>query len=516
MGWQDPFGANQPPGIPRLNRQDQIAAGAEVVDLNGLVPQNELEDIFAKQPLLIAAMTYPQVMAEVRYRVSAEFTQINLRLPAALAGFQAQVSNNAVQAQRAQSSLLAKNAQVLVDPPILGQQTYSSHAIKYLEVGLQGKRLSGISEDALDYTSVLIPLRNVITEYQFSNGAAYTLAKRAFGGYYRTYLESCENSRASFGQFWSGIQRTLSASRSPAALLSMISLLKSKRPTNIMETFNRLHMLHRLHSNISGESEVEAMKHTRASYIEILRSHYSTYHALIKQEDDLQMSMLENEMGPYLQAGLDPTPAFASYHPVVGFLQIVLYVLGNEVAVGMAHPPAPVPPGPAHPPPARPPMRAGGGEWHNRFPRQGNYPVHEVDADSAHAPNEVGHEPETVPDYDVTEEEAAFLRHWQRVEAESQEVEASPAEKRFKPFPTKLPARTRQPATRTQAGAGGDKCFGCGSQSHWLRDCPSRPTGRSPQGAPPPAPDVAAFTTEDGVLTVGQAADILSRQGFHH
>ena len=472
----DPFGRNYGPGVPTLHRQGSIIATGEIIDWKGYQPATELEFLMIKQQLLQTAMFYPYIEDEVRERIGAEtaMTTAN-QFQSAISGYGNMLQDKATTANKLDSSILQQNVRLLVEPPVIGTHAFSSSAIKSLQTGLQKKKLGGGLNDPLDYTSVLLPLKNTIETFGLTEAAAYLLSKEAFYGGLSNFLDSCCSASLPFHVFWRSIQGTLTSARSPAAILAMIARLKATKPINVVECLNTIFQLTRLHCNITNASLEETFRITRRSYFELLRSHYPAYHTAVCQEDTLQMQLVKREAERLRRQGRDPIEATRIYHPVLGVQQIVLHVLGKEVNT-------------AHSGPRRfgNPGQDGQGDPQYRFKRPDFRAQHAIELDAAsmraNSPTELGNEVDEV-EVDVnaaSPEEKDMLEYYSSLQNEMEKLEILAADRKFKSITRMFPRSNTSKVAEAGSTVKSDNCFNCGEQGHWRKDCP-KPQVYKPQ-----------------------------------
>ncbi len=508
-GHVDPFGRDFGPDTATLNLQNDIMMGGEIVDWRNCRPATELEFLLTKQALLNAGANYPYTQPDVMTRIRTELANITGNQWASAIGAMQQ---RTMSQTKLQSSILGQKAKLLVQCPTLGNNPYSNAALKSLQLGLQKRKLSGSNLDVLNFAMILDPLKQTIETFGFNTGAAYLLSKEAFTGALASFLGSCSSANLPYEAFWTGVQGTLIASRSPAAILSMISKLKATKPHNLIDCFNSIFSLTQLYCNITDTSEEETFRTTRQSYFEVLRSHYPTYQAIIRQEDAIQMSLLKEECERLMRLNLDPRQGTRLYHPVLGILTIVQKVIGLDGMTRNAGPAGQLRPSGF-------PRPAGGqgqyGEPQYRFKRPERFPANQVEVDAASnradSPTEPAHMPDVMeePSLPENEEERGMLDYYNSLHAELEKIEIMAVEKKFKSFPSKFPKK--------MGPSKDDTCFECGKTGHWKNECPEaasmKPTfgTRKPRYGPRPPPNetLAASVVHTSEMTVGDLGDMV-------
>ncbi len=465
-----PFGLFYNDATPTLHTEAHIQAGGDIINWRMHRPSTELELLLTKQQLLQSGLNYPNVHPDVKNRLSIEMTSISSnQWMSAVGGFATMLQDKTDTASKIDQSILRQSLKVLVECPTLGNNNFSGSAIKTLQTGLQRKRLSGDSSDPLDFSGPLQVLKNTIQQFGLNESAAFLISKEVFSGQLGNFLDSCASSGMPYKTFWDGIQGTLSSTRSPAAILNMINRLKAVKPTYLMQTLNSIYQLHRLHCNITHAGDEDTFRSVRASYFELLRSHYPSYHPIIKQEDALNMKLLRRETERLHRMGLNTLQALATYHPIMSLQQVILYCIGTEIN-------------------KQPTQNFQNFQNFQKRPQNppGNFdsfgkyrnPVNDVEVeidmvssrasspelDSQDADNELVRIP-------ASSEEQNLLEHYNALQAEISQLESLAVEKKFKSFPLfKKKDTSRDNKPQNERG-----CFRCGDLSHFIADCPEKP-----------------------------------------
>ncbi len=500
----DPFGRDFGPATATLNTQNDILMGADIINWRNCQPATELEFLLTKQALLNAGAAYQFTQHDVLMRIRSELANITgNQWASAISTMQQRTMSQT----KRQSSILGQKTKLLVACPTLGNNHYTNAALKSLQLGLQKRKLYGNATDVLDFSIVLLPIKQTIETFGFNQGAAYLLSKEAFGGALASFLSSCNATNLPYEAFWRGIQGTLIASRSPSAILSMITRLKSTKPNNLVECFNSIFSLNTLYCNITDASEEETFRSTRQIFFEILRSFYQPYQSQILQEDGIQMSLLKEECERLLRLNLNPMDATRQYHPVLGILTIVQRVIGldgvsNRPSAGGHQRLG------AHPRPGVNQGQGYQGEPQYRFRRPDNkFPINQVEADAASTRADSPRETPVLPDDQdevaepETEEERGMLDYYTSLQEELEKIEIMAVEKKFKSFPSKFSKRQ----------GNDDTCFICKKVGHWKNECPEKMSikpmysTRKPKFESRP-PHAETLTTDVGLasdLTVG-------------
>ncbi len=490
-----PFGQFFNDMTPTLHTEQAILAGGDIINWYNYRPSTELEMLLTKQQLLQSGINYPNVHNDVKQRLSIELTAMSAnQWGSAVGRFATMLQDKTDLATKLDQSILRQSMKVLVEPPVLGVNTFSGSAVKSLQTGLQRKRLCGDQSDPLDFSCVLQTVKNTIEQFGLNRSSAFLISKEAFGGMLAHFLDSCSVAGMPFETFWCGIQGTLSSTRSPAAILNLINRLKSVRPNYLMQTLNSIFQLHRLHSNITHAGEDESFRSIRSSYFELIQSHFPAYHAMIRQEDQLNLKLLRREAERLQRLGLDPMQSLRVYHPVLSLQQVILYCVGSEINKQSSHT-AQNQRRPQHPP--------GGG--FDAFGRMRN-PVMEADVEVETASTRANSpEVETFEEESdlapISSDEQSLLEHYNALHEELNHLENLAVEKKFRSFPFHKKDNAKMPTNNEDR-----KCFHCNSPSHLVAQCPDKPKKRKsfqkPRFNTAPKPEAAAADLAAGDLTL--------------
>ena len=101
-----------------------------------------------------------------------------------------------------------------------------------------------------------------------------------------------------------------------------------------METLSNISQIHQMLANASNQSEVEAIRQTRHSFMTLLGNFYNSHLSMCRVEDAKGMRTLKAEMERLASAGMDPREAMrTTYAPILDFISIIMLIVGNEAHV---------------------------------------------------------------------------------------------------------------------------------------------------------------------------------------